>query len=383
MARISTTDSIAQVDESRIQRLTVGRSFYVSQPWLLSVERLRGDQVRYLMSEDDDGSLLGLLPVYDQKPVARGGPYDVHRRFLGASGGLFRDEDWSPALVLGQNSAFSAEFLLANDLPADAEKNVLLELLGGAESVRRETASPSVAALYLNENGSRQLAGLDRYEPSILCGVDCEIAVAWNSWDDYLRHLGKRATVVRRERSTFEAAGYTVTVEPLSGCLDASLVLFSNLQRKYGDSSPIEARARYLQILVDEVDSYSRLFVMRRGEVVLGVCLAFEWEKALYIRQFGLDYDAAVNAFEYFNVTIYEPVRYAVEHGLDRIHFGRSTYTGRMLRGAAARPLAGVSVSAVAGVPGDDQSFRQWNAGRLRAVRSGSHAQITETFRGE
>ncbi len=98
--------------------------------------------------------------------------------------------------MLGQHAAFSAEFLITNDIGFPAEQKVLLELLNSAEAVRRETGLPSVAALYLNENSSRQLTGLGGYEPAMTCGVDCEVPVAWNSWDDYLGHLGKGPQLV-------------------------------------------------------------------------------------------------------------------------------------------------------------------------------------------
>ncbi|MFC8223969.1 GNAT family N-acetyltransferase [Streptomyces sp. NPDC057362] len=369
-------ESLSEIGEDELSRLHTGRSFYVSRPWLRAVERLRSPDVAYVTHRDADSVLDGVLPLYRQRPSASS-PYDAFGTFLQHAGG-FRAADWSPSLLVGQSSAYSNEFLTA---PTPDAQAVLQEMLHAADDKRREWGMSALAALYLNESGVRQISGIEGMSASLVCDVECEIDITFDSWEAYTRSLGKkRGWLVRREARLFQEAGYRVSGQRLSELLDTSNDLFTKLQQKYGDNTSQEERAHYLRVLADETDDHSRLFVMRCGDDVLGVCLTFLWQDTMYVRQLGLDYERLAGVGEYFNLAIYEPIRHAIEHGFTRVHFGRSVYDGKMFRGAAARPLLGACWSAAAGPPDTLPAFQDWNADRAKSATSGDRSLIMAAF---
>ncbi|MGW2560945.1 GNAT family N-acetyltransferase [Streptomyces sp. NPDC001514] len=381
MTGIHLVQSLSEIDEDDLFLLSEGRSFYVSGPWLRAYEHLRAPDVVYITHRDGDGRLDGVLPVYRQRPGTLA-PYDAFSGFLHAAGG-FKAQDWSPNLVLGQSAAYSNEFLVDAVTP-EAGAEVLEEMLRAADAQRQEWGSPSTSALYLNEAGSRQLQGVRGLSTSFVCDVECEVDIEWDSWDGYVQYLHslgrKRSAAARRESQVFSEAGYDVSAVRLSELLDTSNSLFTKLQSKYGDTTSLEERARYLRILASEVDDYSHLFVMRSRGEILGVCLTFLWGDTVYVRQLGLDYERLAGASEYFNLAIYEPIRYAIKYSYKRVHYGRASYDAKMFRGAKARPLFGACWSATAGSPDAQPAFRQWNGARLDAAASGDRSLVMAAF---
>lgn len=84
----------------------------------------------------------------------------------------------------------------------------------------------------------------------------------------------------------------------------------------------------------------------------------------------GFDYEALADAFEYFNLTIYIPLRYAFAHGLKRIHLGRESYVAKLRRGAVAEPLWSVEVPRAGRSPVVGKAWRAYNtATRARWCR--------------
>jgi predicted N-acyltransferase len=67
--------------------------------------------------------------------------------------------------------------------------------------------------------------------------------------------------------------------------------------------------------------------------------MGFVWGGWLYLWYAGFDYDRMPGAYEYFNVTIYEPLRYCYEHGLSGVHLGAGTHHAKGVRGATVGPL--------------------------------------------
>ncbi|MGV9452191.1 GNAT family N-acetyltransferase [Streptomyces sp. NPDC003635] len=382
MSSIHVVHSLAEIDDDALTRLTAGRSFYVSGPWLRAYEHLRRPDVAYVTHRDGGGRLDGLLPVYRQRPGTLA-PYDVFAGFL-RSAGDFRAGDWSPNLVLGQSAAYSNEFLVDPAAPRAEAAAILDALLRAADGLRREWGSPATSALYLNEAGTRQLEDVRGPDGSFVCDVECEVDIEWDSWDGYVAYLHslgrKRSAAARREAEVFAEAGYDISAVRLGELLDTSNLLFTKLQSKYGDSTSTEERARYLRTLTGEVDEYSHLFVMRSAGEVLGVCLTFLWGDTVYVRQLGLDYDRLAGAAEYFNLAIYEPIRFAIEHSYRRVHYGRASYDAKLFRGAKARPLTGMCWSATGGSPHRQSAFRQWDNARRNAAASGDRSLVLATF---
>jgi hypothetical protein len=358
---VETLPSIEQISDLDYARLSANRCFYVSRPWLHSVERTRDGTVRYLCCRDAAGALLGVLPVYREIP----GRYHLYEQFLLPSGQRFRPADWSPSLVLGTQAAYSTEFAIDPGLEPAERVQVLCTLLSAAARCDTGAQAP-LAALYLNTRGQQQLAevGIDAGQ-FFTTGGNCVIDVAQGSFADYAATLGsRRSRVVGRERRVFDSAGYEIITGPLSEFIDVSADLCTQLQQKYQDhSSTIETRRRYLSNLALTTDAHSHVISFWRGSQPAAVVVCFVWGDTVYVRQAGFDYSLTGRYFEYFNLCIYSPIELAIRLGLAKVDLGLSSYRAKLSRGARIEILRGYATSVENRSPNDEQGFRQWQAG--------------------
>jgi hypothetical protein len=89
------------------------------------------------------------------------------------------------------------------------------------------------------------------------------------------------------------------------------------------------------------------LFRCRAGgtDRLVGLALAYRWRDTLYLRSVGFDYAALRDAYEYFNLVYYEPIRWAAGNGVRKMHFGVEAYDAKVRRGAVLQPLWAVLTS--------------------------------------
>jgi predicted N-acyltransferase len=368
--QLETVPTLERIASEELQPLTAGRTFYVSRPWLMAVERQRGDRTAYILCRDYDGTLLGVCPVYWGKPSSRG-YYDPFGHFFRRSGATFNRGDWNPAYIVGSRAAYCCEFLVDATVPAGQQQSVLKLLLDAAAAHADGVEAASLSALYLNAAGTAQLDGLLTHDCAYyLAGANSGLDVVWSSLDEYVEAMGRKAANIRREMRVFARQGYLLIEGPLSEWIDTAAELFSQLERRYGHSASVEAEAAELRILAACADDHSHVLAIRDGPDVIGAVLLFLWEDVVYVRSAGFNYAATKRAFEYFNLVYYETIRYAIEHGHHRLDFGMATYRAKLARGARLEPLWGVSVSRTAESPFGNEHFARWDQQRRDAVHS-------------
>jgi hypothetical protein len=83
----------------------------------------------------------------------------------------------------------------------------------------------------------------------------------------------------------------------------------------------------------------SVLFTCHHGADLVAFMLAYRHHTALTVRVVGLDYERIGEHAEYFTVLIYEPVRYALQHGITVLDLGLEGYRHKLQRGARLVPL--------------------------------------------
>ncbi|MCM3666376.1 GNAT family N-acetyltransferase [Mesobacillus subterraneus] len=365
---ISIVNSLDEIAEEEFLPLSQGRSFYVSRPWLLAIERLRGRDTAYITSRDRTGNLLGVLPIYWGKPSTRG-YYEPYKRFLERSQGEFNEKDWSPSFIIGSRAAYSCEFLLSNDIEQAEQNEVLKAMLEFAEEFRKEWGSASTSVLYMTDSGSMQLKKNITNPAFFLAGAHAVLEIKWKSFDEYLAHLkGRDRVTVRREERVFSSAGYRIESAKLGDSIDVFAELFANHENKYGHKTTPQKEAIELNTLVDTANEYSHVLVLKLGERAVGCILLFLWEKTIYARTVGFDFSLVGQAFEYFNLAYYEVIRFAIENGFRHVDYGMGTYRAKLKRGANLKPLWGYVNSEGHPTPFEDSKFKDWNNERIAAV---------------
>jgi hypothetical protein len=81
------------------------------------------------------------------------------------------------------------------------------------------------------------------------------------------------------------------------------------------------------------------LITARTQRRLVGYCLLISWEDTLYARLAGFDYRLLRDAYEYFNLVIYEPIMLAYRRGLRYMHLGTGAPAAKRRRGAELTAL--------------------------------------------
>lgn len=307
-------------------------SLYTTRSWLSTGEPHSSFEPHHLVARDDSGRIAGLLPAWWYHGV-RAPQYNFARLFELPDAELAT----TPVLVLGSRAGYYS-------VPLAGSTEVCTALLHRAREDSR--AGAGWCLLYGEQHGVGDLIveafGTDAPAP-LLCAADTFIDVPASGLDGYLRDLGRRRRQrVGRELRTFEASGLELrTVDP-SELPNFAPLLVQN-QERYGAVGDVSRAQRYLS---EQLQSFAnRAVVFTCSEAPQGNTIGFVYTvrhgDTLHVRTTGFDYTRLQNAFEYFNLAYYEPLRWAARNRLTRLQLGPGSYRAKLNRGAWLVPLYG------------------------------------------
>lgn len=346
---------------------------YSSYGWLASVEADRSYTAWYVAARAEDGTLLGVLPVYLWTGAGAwsgiAGRYDVHRLFaepLGLDGHRAR---WLPALLLGGRAAYNTELAVRRDADSAQRERIVGALLDELERFCADVEPATVNALYLTP------AALDDLRPAfadaapLLTEVNAAIDVSFaSSFDDYLARLTrKRRSAIRHELARFDAGGYELEERPLSACIETAGRLLAVHHRSHGHGEDDAEMVAYLERQAAELDGHSRVLLCRSGGRVVAFCLTYEWNDHLYARSSGFSPEVRGRDAVVFNVTYYANVAHGIRRGVRGYDVGVGSWRTKALRGATLEPRW----SLVRGPDGrslNGGAAAEWNASRFAAL---------------
>jgi predicted N-acyltransferase len=334
--------SLHSVDRRAWDRLVSGGNFYLSHGWLCSVERNRHLQVWYLLARTAEDRLVGALPVYWVPSGGGNRLSDHHALFIAATGaGTSSASAWYPALQLGARTGYSNDLLVDTRLPRQRQAYLAQRLLRAALDLEAGHEVRSIALLYLNQSGvSKVMPNLDKGWERLLTSAEAVMDIRWATFEEYVASLPKsRRSIVRRDTARFARSGCSIWLGKLSDWQERLAPLQLNVQRRHGHEQTLAFLRDYFAWCAAEVDDQSVAFLCKRGERLVGFSLAYRWADTLFMRSVGLEYELVGPQGEYFTLTFYAPIRYAVEQGLSRIHFGMESFVPKCLRGARLMPL--------------------------------------------
>ena len=365
---VTSFKSVMDFSPQEFAPLAQGRTVYVSQPWLHGVELMRGEPVEYLACHDANKRLVGLLPVYADTSVAAGF-YDVFGHFINASGACFSASSWKPGRLIGTREGFDCEFLVDDTAPYSPSR-VLSTLLDRAWEDALSAGSVAVSALYINPTGAAQLRSACGDFQYFLGGADTVIDCSIASFDLYTRRLGSRGWTLRRERRRFLEAGYYVTRASLADVVDELGRLSASLERRYGHNTDAIREAERLRLLATATSEISEVLLLLRDKHLVGCLLYLVYERTIYGRTIGFDYDKLVGVQEYFNLAIHSMIELAIERGCTQLRVGMASYRGKISRGASLEPHAIATRTNTAIDLSADKQFMAWNERRVQAVHN-------------
>ncbi|MFE2104807.1 GNAT family N-acetyltransferase [Kitasatospora sp. NPDC059463] len=359
-------DTLAAVPPQSWAPVAARAGLYSSHAWLTLVEQETEGLCRYLLVHDDAG-LAGALPVYltADEPNPYYDPRSVFRAAVPGRGGRY--------CVAGSRSGYSNELLLADRLGEAGRRATAALLLDELALLAREEEQQHAFLLYLNERGLRQVAGAaEGLAPVLGYSGDAWLDVPGEGFGDYLAALtSSRRWTVRKELRGFAAEGLrTVRTDPRER-LDLVVEFARRGNEKYGIVEDGAALRTRFERQCAAFGEQGVLFEARRGRTVLGVALCYRWEDRLHLRMAGFDTAVPARAYAYFNVVIYESLRYCYETGLRGVHLGTGSHDAKGGRGARIGPLASVALPA-AGADGADPAAPAARAGVRRYWRQQS-----------
>jgi predicted N-acyltransferase len=304
--------------------------FYLCHEWLTSLRGGKGYADLTWSIHDERQRVVGLLPVYTTPKPQHYALYDLHALF-GAAGGT----DWGPQTLLGSRSGYA-------NVPLIQAPEVLPAWLDAALDATERTECASGAIAYLDRATAAAVHELAPTLPVLLTGFRCQISLLGKDFDDYLAGLShRRRQTVHRELRLFERGGNTIRVGRLdAGDSDTLAPLLANVQHRHGSTVEVDEVAGYLRSCAEPgLRERTALFTCHHGDDVVAFMLAYRHSTALTVRVVGLDYDRIGQHAEYFTTLIYEPVRYALRHGLTALDLGAEGYRHKLQRGGQLIPL--------------------------------------------
>jgi uncharacterized protein len=368
----STVDLVHEAPErSSWNALASGLSFYATwQHAAFSQAFHRGDTA-YLTCTGPRG-LVGVLPVFSWCGT---GPasYDYRAQYSAVIG---ENHCRYPGVLAGTCGGYLTDLVISQTLPFEEQIRVVRLLLDGLrELVRSSPRVHSGALMYLPPRVTTLIRGAlaGAGWPDLLVSgleADAYLALPFTDFDGYLSSLSAgRRGAIRREIAAFRRRGLSVSTVPLASCAERVPTLMANVERKYGRPAEISVLSEIVAGYIEHIESESRVFACFAEGDLVAFSLFFEWEGNLYARSFGIDYDHhESNSFTYFNVLFYEPIKYALERGLDGVHLGPST-PAKAARGARIRPLWSLVVGPESDYHLGGEMIAAWNRRQLAAWR--------------
>jgi uncharacterized protein len=347
---VTDVDTLAKISAAEWESLASTAGLYQSHAWLRWAEEHHGLPTRYVLARNADGGLLGAVATYLMRDVPDKLTrwYDPVRVFLTPYCEPSEAERrWFPVLLVGGCSGGQSELLYAPGLDPASRGAVTRALLARCQAIAEEHDCGSLSFMYAVEGACDEVrAALSVPARKILTSAKAVLTLdAAGGFDGYLHSLGgaRRRNRVREVRH-FEAAGGTVATYQLGEVMHRIAPLMRAHQRKYGElSTDLEALA-YLRVQERYLGAASTVFVDERGGGdIRGFGLYYAHGDAFYSRACGFD-EQRPAPFAYFNLTVYAPIRHAVEHGLTTLELGLGSYEAKRERGAEAVALWSVVV---------------------------------------
>jgi uncharacterized protein len=326
---IQATDRLADVAQEDWDGLVGDDGFYLSHDWLRYVEAEPYERSRYLLCMDS-GAPAGALVLswVDDAATVRYRP-EHFSELLGVDGGT---------LIAGATRGYKSTLLLAQSAANRGE--ILAELLRTAISVAREEGRAGVVLPFLTTGTLAEVASVARVRAAFDI-PEAEITDCATSLEAYAERASRRVRLrIRRECAKFAEAGWAIRERNLEDCWEEAARLLFRVQLKYGHQDRTQRELEnWLAGQARDLSSRSLVFTCEDNSGIAGIAVFYQWRATLYGRLVGFDYSRLRDAYEYFNVTTYAPLRYAGKAGLRRLHLGVGSWEAKAYRGAELRPL--------------------------------------------
>ncbi len=359
---IETIDTVAVIDPQAWDRLAARRSLYLSHGWLKFVDQDSGCRVCHLVAKDGEGRLLAACPAYVMDAPPRNPMFDLHYQFAVPTGLASAAETWFPALLIG-GLGYCGGLLFDDQLVSGSDRaGIMAEFVSRFQSMARTLECRASALMYLDRPTALEIQPLAGDDALVLASLpDTCLSIQWSNFEGYIADLPKnRRSSARQEQARFDRAGYTTTVGDFEGWAEPGARLIAETNGKHGSATSWQEIKARLILEADCLSSEGGVFLCKRGTLLQGIVVTRSWNDTLYVRTCGFDRSIG-SAAEYFVVSFYEPIRFAIANGIARVNFGPLAYRPKLLRGIQAEPRFSVLLKFPDRPEGLREKLSNWN----------------------
>jgi predicted N-acyltransferase len=333
---IRNVTSISKVGADEWRCLAPPENLYQSYEWMQVSEATARQAARYYCAYQQDGTLLGCLPVYRYREGGNPG-YDPSRFTTATDSSRSR----YPHLLYGARSGYFQRPLISSCLPPPERHAILKALLNDADRHEQDAASASFPFLPVED--ARALSGCLpdawSFRPD---GAGAVLDLPRGGIDAYAKSFsGKQRNMIRREARSCGQHNVRFIEARLSERIDVVAALATATQRWHGSTITVERMREALEHQTRWLDSHSWVIEARLGAVPIGIALHYIWGTELFSRMVGLDYQnpAVRKARIYFNILFYAVVERGPGLGVERSWLGPGTLNVKVSRGCRTYPL--------------------------------------------
>ncbi|WP_310278449.1 peptidogalycan biosysnthesis protein [Haloactinomyces albus] len=236
--------------------------------------------------------------------------------------------------ILGNRRGYESRVLVADSFPrqtCDAAVEALKSHLDGLKPA---------TAMYVPDGDLAAFSRLGMDASPALINARAQLRCTGGSFDDYLSTVSRnRRAQVRKERREFVKADHEMGRERLSACYEEAAPLLGNLQREYGHPTTDDGARSLLAGQARYLDDLSCVHTVRKSGRLVGFALTFSFADWIWVRAVGFDRAGLADAFEYFNLSFYEPLEVCYERRYKGLQLGMESLRAKKLRGATIEPL--------------------------------------------
>lgn len=250
-------------------------------------------------------------------------------------------EDQYPSVAL---ATFGNHHGVAHDpgRTRDQRRAVMAALPGALHQAGAELGCRSVALLYVGEPEAEEVdcsASRAGYTATLL-GAEGVLDLAGTGWAEYVAGLSKRRRVrLRKEVADYARAGMRTVVRCGPAAINDEMVALQVAHRaKYGLPGSEDRVRRDFDAVREELGDACVVLGAERDGRLVGFVLYLRTRDTLFARTAGFAPDVRGC---YLTLTYHETARWAVEHGIRRIHYGLAAYEAKVARGCQLRPRWG------------------------------------------
>lgn len=312
--------------------------------WLTIQERRSPTPLWYHVIRDGDVPVAGLVSVLadDRVPWILARP-DTQLRSARESNPLemaseltlIDPADLLPALVCGGRHVGRTR-----PVGTHASANELDRLLEAAIALARAEGLRWITFPHVDTRDRLLIQTLERRGfMSFASGAACWIDVPHDGLDGYLARMSQvKRRRIRRDRKEVAAAGFTVSVEPLTPAMAPRLgELDAALLKKYGNPYDADASAVLIEELATELSDQVLVSVARRANTIVGFGILLRHrvrgEEQWHGYRAGFDYEAQGTTPLYFDVLYYAVLEAAAARGVSTLNVGLGSTEAKVAHG--------------------------------------------------